>query len=358
MGGNPFIHACCPDSTLNTFVGMSAGNFSANIGEPGGEGENTGIGYGALNFLTSGYHNTATGYAALFTNSSGIENTATGENALDSNNTGSFNTAMGGTALAPNKTGAYNTAVGYGAGAGTPTTGAHSTFVGANATATVNGLTNAAAIGYNAQVSESNAMVLGGTGSNAVKVGIGASSPADGLDINNTIGTNILVGQKSGVNKFRVDNTGKGYFDGGTVTSGADFAESVAVQGKRSEYEPGDLLVIERGAHRRLTLSSTPYSTLVAGIYSTKPGLLATPHTMDDKRISEEVPLAVVGIVPCKVTAQNGAIEEGDLLVTSPIPGYAMKGTDRSKMLGAVVGKALESLPKGTGVIQVLVTLQ
>ena len=65
-----------------------------------------------------------------------------------------------------------------------------------------------------------------------------------------------------------------------------------------------------------------------------------------------------VGIVPCKVTAENGAIEEGDLLVASSRPGYAMKGTDRRRMLGAVVGKALEPLPERTGVIQVLVTLQ
>ncbi len=35
-----------------------------------------------------------------------------------------------------------------------------------------------------------------------------------------------------------------------------------------------------------------------------------------------------------------------------------MEGTGRSQMLGAVVGKALEPLPKGTSVIQVLVTLQ
>jgi hypothetical protein len=34
-----------------------------------------------------------------------------------------------------------------------------------------------------------------------------------------------------------------------------------------------------------------------------------------------------------------------------------MKGTDRNKMLGAV-GKALEPLDDGKGVIQVLVTLQ
>jgi hypothetical protein len=35
-----------------------------------------------------------------------------------------------------------------------------------------------------------------------------------------------------------------------------------------------------------------------------------------------------------------------------------MKGTDKRKMIGAVVGKALEPLPNGSGVIQVLVTLQ
>ena len=77
-----------------------------------------------------------------------------------------------------------------------------------------------------------------------------------------------------------------------------------------------------------------------------------------DPEIDMEVPLAVVGIVPCKVTAQNGPIREGDLLVTSSRAGYAMKGVDRRRMLGAVVGKALEPLDKGDGVIQVLVTLQ
>ena len=48
----------------------------------------------------------------------------------------------------------------------------------------------------------------------------------------------------------------------------------------------------------------------------------------------------------------------GDLLVTSSTPGHAMKGTDRGRLVGAVVGKALEPLQTGSGVIQVLVTLQ
>jgi hypothetical protein len=35
-----------------------------------------------------------------------------------------------------------------------------------------------------------------------------------------------------------------------------------------------------------------------------------------------------------------------------------MKGTDRSRMLGTVIGKAMGKLDSGTGVIEVLVTLQ
>ena len=71
-----------------------------------------------------------------------------------------------------------------------------------------------------------------------------------------------------------------------------------------------------------------------------------------------ETGAAIVGIVPCKVTAENGPISPGDLLVTSSVPGHAMRGTNRTRMLGAVVGKALESFREGKGVIQILVTLQ
>jgi hypothetical protein len=68
--------------------------------------------------------------------------------------------------------------------------------------------------------------------------------------------------------------------------------------------------------------------------------------------------MAMVGRVPTKVSAENGSIKVGDLLVSSSTMGYAMKGTDRTQMLGAVIGKALGSLDSGTGVIEVLVTLQ
>jgi len=157
---------------------------------------------------------------------------------------------------------------------------------------------------------------------------------------------------------FRVDGNGTVFADGGFRPFGADFAESVAVKGNAELYAAGDLLVIDASGGRRVLLSQTPYSTLVAGIYSTQPGVVASTHRIDEALPNNEVPLAVVGIVPCKVTAENGPIMAGDLLVTSSTPGHAMKGTDRGRMLGAVVGNALEPLQKGTGVIQVLVTLQ
>jgi hypothetical protein len=68
--------------------------------------------------------------------------------------------------------------------------------------------------------------------------------------------------------------------------------------------------------------------------------------------------MAMIGIVPTKVSAENGPIKRGDLLVASSTFGYAMRGTDRSKMLGAVIGKALGNLNSGLGVIEVAITLQ
>jgi hypothetical protein len=157
---------------------------------------------------------------------------------------------------------------------------------------------------------------------------------------------------------FRVDSTGKGFFNGGTQVGGADFAESIRVGTGDRPYGPGDLLVVDEMADRQITMAARPYSTLVAGIYSTRPGILAAPRGMDQPPAQAEVPVAIVGIVPCKVSAENGPIRRGDLLVASSTPGHAMKGTDRARMLGAVIGKAMGSQAAGTGVIEVLVTLQ
>ncbi len=333
------------------------------------------LGFGG-NSVSTGTYNTATGYQALLENTNGVGNTAYGADAMFLSNGGEYNTAGGAGSLVQNS-GSENTAYGAGSGSssGGVVTGSFNTFLGYSSGSFADPLTNASAIGAYALVGVNNAMILGGTGNYAVTVGIGTGTPYNdyALDVDtthnngvinggvvvNASGGNLYLGMTNGTHKFRVDTNGAAYADGGFVASGADFAESVAVRGKRSEYEPGDVLEIDTSADRHLALSHHAYATLVAGIYSTKPGVLATPHNIDDPSAkSTEVPLAVVGIVPCKVTAENGAIARGDLLVTSSRPGYAMKGTDRSRLVGAVVGKALQPLAAGTGMIEVLITLQ
>jgi hypothetical protein len=142
------------------------------------------------------------------------------------------------------------------------------------------------------------------------------------------------------------------------VLSGGDYAESVDVTGDRAKYEPGDVLVIDPAYEGHFLKSAEAYSTSVTGIYSTKPGALGRRQKTDKSHMKEEVPMAMTGIVPVKVSVENGRIKPGDLLVTSSRMGYAMKGTDRAQMLGAVIGKSLGHLDEGTGVIEVVVTLQ
>jgi hypothetical protein len=60
--------------------------------------------------------------------------------------------------------------------------------------------------------------------------------------------------------------------------------------------------------------------------------------------------------VLCKVDASYGSIRPGDLLTTSATPGHAMLAYEPQP--GTIVGKALEPLDTGTGVIKVLVTLR
>jgi len=86
---------------------------------------------------------------------------------------------------------------------------------------------------------------------------------------------------------------------------------------------------------------------------STAPGVsLGTNETGN----AGEKLIAVAGRVPCKVDATYAPIEPGDLLTTSDTPGHAMKAAD--PQIGTILGKALEPLDSGTGVIEVLVTLQ
>lgn len=169
---------------------------------------------------------------------------------------------------------------------------------------------------------------------------------------------NIAIYQSASVNVARINKAGTGFFNGGTQNSGADVAEAFDVEGTVSEYEAGDILVISTNSDRTVEKSSTPYSTLVAGVYATKPGVLLTEEHIDTD-LSGKVPMGVIGVIPTKVCLENGKIKRGDLLVTSSQAGVAMKANPKKVKIGQVIGKALQDYDqKGTGKIQVLVNIK
>jgi hypothetical protein len=150
--------------------------------------------------------------------------------------------------------------------------------------------------------------------------------------------------------RWYVRNDGQVFADGSFHNTGADFAEMLPAV---DELEPGDVLVI--GSDGLLHRSSGPSAANVVGVYSTQPGFIGGSD--EEMENPGEVPLAVVGVVPVKASAENGSIAPGDLLTTSSMPGHAMKaGSDPT--VGTVIGKALGPLEEGTGVIQMLVTHQ
>jgi hypothetical protein len=150
--------------------------------------------------------------------------------------------------------------------------------------------------------------------------------------------------------KFKVQGDGDVYCDGAFTGGGADFAEMLPAQ---DGLEPGDVLVI--GPDAQLTRSTDPYQASVAGVYSTQPGFVGGAG--DDADLTGKVSLAIIGVVPAKASAENGDIRPGDLLVTSSTPGHAMRAGPNPPQ-GTVLGKALGELEGGTGVIDILVTLQ
>lgn len=165
-------------------------------------------------------------------------------------------------------------------------------------------------------------------------------------------------GNPGTVNVARINSAGRGFFNDGTQNSGADVAEVFDVEGNISEYETGDILVISTDSDRTVEKSSKPYSSLVAGVYATKPGVLLTEEHIDAD-ISDKVPMGVIGVIPTKVCLEGGRIKRGDMLVTSSIPGVAMKADLKKVQIGQVIGKALQDYDQNeTGKIKVLVNIK
>lgn len=169
--------ACC-----NSFFGTSSG-FNATGGS------NAFFGFNAGNANTTGANNAFFGANAGSNNTTSDNNTFFGES-TGYVNTGGDNSFFGARAGLSNTTGTGNTFVGRSAGTGNAT-GSNNTYVGAN-TSGSDGLTNATAIGANAQVTASNTIVMG---TNAVTVQIpGNLNIAGSLSANASGLTNLNAG--------------------------------------------------------------------------------------------------------------------------------------------------------------------
>ena len=154
---------------------------------------------------------------------------------------------------------------------------------------------------------------------------------------------------------FRVEDgwvfaDGTFYASGFATCSGcADVAEVVSVSGWA---EPGDVLEHDPDARLTYRTSQHPCSSLVAGVVSTTPGI-ALGVSRHDIGVAL---MALVGIVPVKVTNEGGPIQAGDLLVTSSTRAHAMRWASDEPSPCSLVGKALEPMNEERGVILVLLT--
>ncbi len=198
-----------------------------------------------------------------------------------------------------------------------------------------------------------------GAGANLYLKNFLAGNSATMMTMTNSGSGNFLVLENgAGANKIRFDNTGKGFFNGGTQSGGADMAEVFDVSGNRNDYEAGDVLVIDTGKDRTVIRSTTSYSNLVAGVYATKPGMLMSEENIDSD-LSAKVPMGMVGVIPTKVCLEGGEIRRGDFIVTSSATGIAMKADMGRVRPGQIIGKALENYSAdGIGKIKVLVNVK
>lgn len=150
----------------------------------------------------------------------------------------------------------------------------------------------------------------------------------------------------------------------GTFVAGSDFAEAFEAVGGKDGFEPGDVVVLSDEGTQAVEKSHRPYDTRVVGVYSTRPGVLGADKNGETRIDEHDIPVAITGIVPTKVCAENGAIRAGDLLTTSSRSGYAMKATPQTingvelYPTGTIIGKALEVLSGDEGIVKVLVVMR
>jgi hypothetical protein len=189
-------------------------------------------------------------------------------------------------------------------------------------------------------------------GAAANTYGIGVSSGSMDFGVSPTAGYHWYAG---GASKMTLANNGDLSVAGNIAAKYQDVAEWVP---SSEQFAAGTVVVLDQTKSNQVIASSTAYDTRVAGVISAQPGI-----TLGEKSDSK-VLVATTGRVRVKVDASRGPIAIGDLLVTSDVPGVAMKsealnlGGVSIHRPGTIIGKALEPLPKGKGEILALLSLQ
>lgn len=163
--------------------------------------------------IQTGEGNCSLGFNSLYSNIAGNSNCSIGTNSLY-NCVGSNNCGFGDSAAYNMSSGNGNCFFGFNSALGSDNLTNCSLF--GNGTTIASGLTNASAFGANAEVSVSNALVLG----NSANVGIGTSSPANIL---HTVGAVQFQGISSGYTGSGLIKTQNGFETVSNATATLDF---------------------------------------------------------------------------------------------------------------------------------------
>jgi hypothetical protein len=261
-----------------------------------------------------------------------------------------------------------NTSVSISAGAGMSGGGTLTLGAGGTLTLTNNdkgssqsifkNVANAAGVAQFSAGSNSDSISFEGTGGTSVsfnpaakKVTISSAAPATTF-----AAADISAGQ------FGANTGGGNYSFPGDVTVagniGAKYQDVAEWVPSVQKLAPGTVVVLDSSRTNHVLASASAYDTKVAGVVSAEPGVILGVAG------EGKVKVATTGRVKVKADASRGAIKVGDLLVTSDVEGVAMKsvpvdlGGTQIHRPGTIIGKALESLDKGTGEILVLLSLQ
>ena len=196
---------------------------------------------------------------------------------------------------------------------------------------------------------------------------LGASGNEGDLRIRNNAGTFVLrfdasfavldIGGQGSEGDIRLyDDAGDVsiHLDGGAGDirlMGADVAEDFAAA---EEIEPGSLLVAL--GPDEVATTTRIRDPRVIGIASGA-GQMRPALRLGMRPGRARVPVAVAGRAICRADANYGRIGIGDLLTSSPTAGHAMRVDDADRAAGAIVGKSLSALDRGTGLVAVLLAL-